>query len=433
MAVRASFQVSFASLPAAAQPGGVAPVDAFRLLGLWQGPSISSAASAALFATPEYMAEDALESLVDAHLLESAESGRYKFHDLLRVYASERAVADLSGPDREAAVGRLLGWYLGTADAAAAAVSPANRYTMPLEVPDRDVQPLTFPAAEEALAWYDSERLNVLSATRQAAESGWHDIAWRLPAPLFLVFNSRGNWVDCIATHRIALDSARRAGNRQGEAWILNNLGHALGETRDPEGIGYLESSITIRREIGDWRGEAQAANNLADAYQLLGQAAEALELYRRALSLNRDVGNRYGEGVGLGNVGWTLLDLGRAEEAVSYLLQARDTFDEINYPDGAGYALHTLGRCYLALKRDAEALDCLEQALNSHRATGNRRRQAATLQSLGAAQSRTGQRAQARESWAQAVAIFEELGDSAEAAEVRAEQEASGISGDSG
>jgi tetratricopeptide (TPR) repeat protein len=93
------------------------------------------------------------------------------------------------------------------------------------------------------------------------------------------------------------------------------------------------------------------------------------------------------------------------------------------------GYALHILGRCYLSLGRDAEALDCLQQALASHQATGNRRMQAATLRSIGTAQSRAGLTAEARVSWTQAAAIFEKLGDSAEAAEVRAEQTESGIS----
>src|SRR6516164_7983368 len=99
LAVRASFQVSFASLPASAQPDGIAPADAFRMLGLWHGPSISSAAAAALFGTTEDLAGDALETLVDARLLESRSPDRYKFHDLLRVYSSERAVADLSAQD----------------------------------------------------------------------------------------------------------------------------------------------------------------------------------------------------------------------------------------------------------------------------------------------------------------------------------------------
>src|SRR5215470_3687248 len=71
LAVRASFEVSFASLSASAQPSGVAKADAFRMLGLWHGPSISSAAAAALFGTTEDLAGDALEALVDARLLES--------------------------------------------------------------------------------------------------------------------------------------------------------------------------------------------------------------------------------------------------------------------------------------------------------------------------------------------------------------------------
>jgi DNA-binding SARP family transcriptional activator len=430
LAVRASFQVSFASLPASTDKQGIDPARAFCLLGLWHGPSISAAAAAALFGIPEYSAEDVLEILVDTHLLESTAPDRYRFHDLLRVYASERAAADLWADVRAAAVSRLLGWYMRTADAAAAAAAPPDRYYVPLDAAGaEDVPPLGFATAEAALAWYDSERANLVAATRQAAAAGLHELAWRLPAPLFLIFNSLGNWADCIATHRVALDSARQAGHRQGEAWVLNNLGNALAETRHPEGIGHMERSLAIRREIGDRKGEGQAANNLADAYQMLGRSTEALDLYRRGLELNREVGNRYGQGVSLVNVGWTLLDLDRAGEAVDYLLQARRTFAEIDYLDGAGYALHILGRCYLSLHQDADALDCLRQALASHQATGNRRRQAATLRSLGTAQSRAGLTAEAGGSRARAAAIFTELGDRAEAAEVLAEQEASGIS----
>jgi DNA-binding SARP family transcriptional activator len=428
LAVRASFQVSFASLPTSAQPDGIALADAFRMLGLWHGPSISSAAAAALFGTAEDLAGDALEALVDACLLESRSPDRYKFHDLLRVYSSERAVADLSEQDRDAAIGRLLRWYVRTADAAATAQVP-HRYNIPPDPADGDPPPLSFTSAEEALAWYDGESANLVAATRQAAESGLNDISWRLPAPLYLVFNSRGNWADCIATSRIALDSARRAGSRQGEAWILNNLGDALGNIGDPEGIGHIERSLAIRREIGDRVGEAQSANSLADVYLMLGRTAEALDLYRHSLEVNREVGHRYGEGVALGNLGWALLDADRAEEAIDYLLQARRIFAEIGYVDGEGYALWLLGRGYLSLGRDTEALDSLRQALTRHQTSGNRRRQAATLRYVGTAQCRIGMTAQARQSWAQAAAIFEELGDSAEAAEVRAEQESSGLS----
>jgi DNA-binding SARP family transcriptional activator len=427
LAVRASFQVSFASLPARTDARGIDPARAFCLLGLWHGSSVSSAAAAALFGVPEDAAADALEVLVDAHLLESVALDRYRFHDLLRVYAAERAADDLPAAERDAAVSRLLTWYMRTADAAATAVAPL-RYNMPLEAAGDDVPPVRFAAAEDALAWYDSERANIVAATRQASACGLDEIAWRLPAPLFLIFNSRGNWADCILTSRIALESARRAGNRQGEAWVLNTLGMALGVTRKRESIGYLEQSLDIRREIGDRMGETQAANNLADAYEALGRREEAVDLLRRALDLNREVGNRYGEAVALGNLGAALLHLGHPDEAIGFLEQSRDTFAEIGYLDGAGYALHNLGRCLLSLGRDADSVDCLQQALSRHQAAGNRNRQAVTLRSLAQAQARCGQAAQARESRARSAAIFDELGDRIQAAEVRAEQDASGV-----
>ena len=294
LAVRASFQVSFTSLPASTDKQGIDPARAFCLLGLWQGPSISSAAAAALFGVPEYSAEDALEVLVDTHLLESVAHGPVPVPRpaprLRRRTGRGRPARGRAGRRghppahlvhahrRRRRHGR------GTAAVQRTAGRRGRR---------DDVPPLSFATSEEALAWYDDERANLVAATRQAAGSGLHEIAWRLPAPLFQMFSSRGNWADCIATSRIALESARQVGNRQGEAWILNNLGDALGFTRHSEGIDCLERSLAIRREIGDRMGEAQAANNLADAYHWLGRTDEALELYRRALELNRAVGYR--------------------------------------------------------------------------------------------------------------------------------------------
>jgi DNA-binding SARP family transcriptional activator/Tfp pilus assembly protein PilF len=419
MAVRASFEVSFAALPTAKR--GVNPADAFRLLGLWHGPTISCAAAAALFGATEDQAVDALELLVDANLLECVATDRYKFHDLLRVYASERAVADLSEDGRMSAITRLLRWYMRTADAAAQAVTP-HRYNIPLQAAPDDPPLPSFSGADNALDWYDGERVNIVVATRQASANGLHDIAWRLPVPLLTLFDSRGNWVDCIATHRIALESARKAGNRQGEAWVLSNLGEALGMTHNNEGIGCLEQSLAIRREIGDRRGEAQAANNIAEVYTQLGRMEEALDLLRRGLELNRQMGHRYGEGIALVNLGDALLSLERVEEAIDCLHQARDTCAEIQDVDGVGYAMHGLGLCYLSQARDSDALDSFQQALASHQAGGNRFRQAITLRFLGRVQARTGKVAAARESWSQSADIYEELGDNTEAAAVRAE-----------
>ena len=78
----------------------------FRLLGLWQGAWIGQAAAAALVGAPEDDIADALETLVDANLLESPAPDWYRFHDLLRVYATERAQAEESEAGRAEAVGQ---------------------------------------------------------------------------------------------------------------------------------------------------------------------------------------------------------------------------------------------------------------------------------------------------------------------------------------
>ena len=66
------------------------------------------------------------------------------------------------------------------------------------------------------------------------------------------------------------------SGNRQAEAWVLNNLGDALGVTGDPGGIGCLgDRWRSGARSVTGW-ARCTAASNLADAYQRLGRADEA-------------------------------------------------------------------------------------------------------------------------------------------------------------
>src|SRR5215469_1336389 len=171
LAVRSSFQVSYDSLHAGRH--GINPARVFRLLGLWHGASISLPAAAALFGESEDDVADALETLVDANLLESPAADWYQFHDLLRVYATERAQDEESETDRAEAVGRLLQWYLETGEAAANAVSP-RRYQVPREPAAAGYPPLGFGSVEEALDWYGDERANVVTATLQAAAAGLH-------------------------------------------------------------------------------------------------------------------------------------------------------------------------------------------------------------------------------------------------------------------
>ena len=58
--------------------------------------------------------------------------GRYALHDLLRLYAAERAAADDSAADRALALDRLYGYYLGRVDTAAHLLYP-EKLRLPIE------------------------------------------------------------------------------------------------------------------------------------------------------------------------------------------------------------------------------------------------------------------------------------------------------------
>jgi tetratricopeptide (TPR) repeat protein len=426
LAVRASFEVSFASLPAAIPPGHLAPAHALRMLGLWQGATISLAAAAALLGEAETEVEDTLEFLVDAHLLESPGPDCYGFHDLVRVYAAERALAEEPGPARREAVYRLVAWYLHTASAADAIVTP-QRDRVAIDMVPSPVDPQAFGDIGHALRWAERERANLVAATQQAAEYGFHDAAWRVPVAVLGCFDALGCRTEWVSSHLVALDSTRQAGDRRGEAWVLNNLGLVHDQMQLDDAIGFYEEALTIRRDIGDRRGEAQTANNLANAHLTLGRSADALDPANRALELQREVGHRYGEGVALNNLGEAYLALEQWDEAIGWLQQARKLFAELNTPHGEGYALHNLGQAYLGLDRLDEALRHFQDGLAIRQATGERQIQAVTLLFLGRTQARLGRLVDAGRSWTQALVIFDELDDATLAAETQAELAAIG------
>lgn len=418
LAVRACFEVSFTSLPGRAEADGVDPAHAFRLAGLWPGSSVSLPAAAALLGEPEESVADALEVLVDAQLLQEPAADRYRFHDLLKAYAAERAVAEESPGMRDAAVRRVLSWYLHTAVAMARVLSPHREPITPVDLEPGSV-PLPFSTVEAALDWGEQERTNLVAATRLAATSGLHEVAWQLPVAAFSFFYRRTYWEEWLVSHDIALDSARQVGDRRGEAWVLNNIGMAYARRRMEEGVSYFQQALDIRREIGDRRGEAQAANNAAYANLLLGRFGEALDQLQHALSVQREVGHRYGEGVALNNLGEACIELGRPAEAVDWLGQALAVHRELGARPVEADTLSNLGIANANLGRLDEALGYLRQAEETHHEVGDRYGEAVDLKQLGEVHRRVGSARDAEQAWARALAIFDSLGNDEQVREV--------------
>ena len=417
MAVRNVFSWSYRDLSGEA-------ARMFRHLGLHRGPDISGQAAAALAGVSPAQARRLLDRLASVHLLEGIAGDRYQIHDLLRVYAAERAAAEESEADRAIAVRRVLDWYLHTAYAANHILAP-QRHDPVLTPSEFSLPPPTMTTYDEALTWCEVEMPNLVVATRTAVDVGEFTTAWQIPVGCWNYLYLRKHWSPWVNAHEIGLIGARKIGDRFGEAWTLTNLAHAYRELhRFGEARACLEQALVIRHDIGDLVGEAWT---LAGLGYLDGDAQnhdEAAERFQQALAIRTEIAerhgddkaiaiaNRHGEGIILANLGDTYRQLRRFADALVCLNQALDISREIDDRHGEGYALVRLGDTYRELRRVDDALDAYHQALTTRREIGDRWGEAETLHNRGGVLFDSGRVDEAMESWRQALAVFEDFGD---------------------
>ncbi|MGH8896825.1 MAG: tetratricopeptide repeat protein, partial [Egibacteraceae bacterium] len=413
--IRASFALSYQSLE-------LPTAQMFRHLGLIAGPDFTAGVVAALVDTNPKDAEALLETLVDVHLLEATPaSGRYRFHDLLRLYARERLQAEERDQDRAAAMRRMLNWYLDAADAADRVLTPA-RCRLQRDSPSNSGR-ARVPTQGQArvLAWFEAERASLVAATRQAADCGLHKTVWQLADALWSFFYLRKHWADWHDTHHVGLVAAQAARDRQAEAWMLTSLGAAHEELRRfEEAVDCYERSLAICRKVGARRGEGRTLNKLGIVYRRLRRFEEAIDCYQRSLAIRREIGDRYGEGGTLNNLGDVYRDLQGVAKAIECYQRALMIHREVEDRRGEGVALANLGETYRCLGRFDEAIDHCHQALMIHREVGARHGEARTLDYLGLAVQHTEGIEAARACWRESLMIFDELG-APEADEVRA------------
>src|SRR5919197_153649 len=101
-------------------------------------------------------------------LLESAAPGRYRFHDLVRLYARSCAERDEQPPaERDAALSRLLDFYLATAAHRYTLERPGDRLVDQMETPH--YPGLVFADRSEALSWLFNESRCLIACAWQTS------------------------------------------------------------------------------------------------------------------------------------------------------------------------------------------------------------------------------------------------------------------------
>ncbi|MFC5747689.1 AfsR/SARP family transcriptional regulator [Actinomadura rugatobispora] len=293
--VRAGFEMSYRTLPTGARR-------AFRLAGLLDAPDFACWAVAALLDVPVRQAEREIEILVDAHLVNlvgTDETGalRYRLHDLVRLYARERAVREDPGPEREAAIRRALGAWLALAEVAAEHVpgpcyaimhGPAPRWRLPAEVAG--------PLLADPMAWFGAERAALVAGVAQACEGRLTELAWDLAGSTEKYLNVRGSYDGWQRMHERTLALCRETGDRRGTAVLLRGLLEVTTWTA-PAGPGpamtrmqaAASELLDLFVQLDDPVGVADATVDLAWGMTADGNGAQALALAERALRIAVD------------------------------------------------------------------------------------------------------------------------------------------------
>ena len=405
VSVAAAFDLSYQDLTAGQQR-------LFRRLGLHPGADIDAYAAAALDSAGLRATRRRLGELYDQNLIGEHTRGRYRLHDLLREHARALAATD-DAADQQAAVGRLLDYYLHTAVAASQHTAWRPSVTGP---------PLSGPAPawapdlrteEEAIAWLGTERGNLHACVGYAAARARVVHAVRIPAAVSDFLLTEGHWTEAVALGQVALAAARTAGDLQGEAWTLNQLGTVQELTGEyPAAAASQAQALQLFRDLSDRRGQACALNQLSTVQRLTGDYAAATASLTQGLRLFRDLGDRRGQAWALTQLGMVQRRTGDYPAATASLTQGLRLFRDLGDRHGQAWALNQLGVVQQLTGDYPAATASLTQALPLFRDLGDRQGQAWALNHLGVVQQLTGDYPAATASLTQALQLFRDLGD---------------------
>ncbi|WP_063734693.1 AfsR/SARP family transcriptional regulator [Streptomyces sp. RTd22] len=363
LAVRTSFEVSYDAFRLGGRSDDADAVRAFRLLSTVPGQDVSLPVAAALLDHPADRTENALERLVDAQLLESPGSDRYHMHDLLRLFASERAEQEEPEAAPEAALERAMSAYVATTQRAVTLLDPQRPW------PRHPVEGAEAPLRDraEAEAWLKAEAGNLLAAVAHAVtqSDALARLGIRLAQALQWFLYPRAHAQDLQTVNELAIGAARRLGDLESQAWALDHLAgahwlqHSYEEMR-----ATLESALEIWRAIGHQRGEQRSLCNLADALSELGLFEEAIGVQRRQLALARDTGDLAAEVIGLGNLGRAHRGLGRSEDALTCFKESLEHARRTGDVHHQGFAMYEIGITYMEQGKFPEGRAHMDEAL---------------------------------------------------------------------
>lgn len=379
--VRAGFLLSYAGLDDTGQR-------AFRLLALLPGTSFPSWVAAASLGQDLRSTERVLDRLVEANLLECGLGGtgrvRYHFHDLLRLFAGEKAAQDSSAPERETARRRVLDAYLHVARQADMRLEFGGLHRFDAPALDLGAPALVDDLLTDPASWLDEEYRCLLDAVEQACQDGDDELICKLVASMGAYLELRAQWDDMVGVLELGLAAARRLGSAYWTAYALFASGIAAREKREFALCDKLfRECLELVPSAGDARLEVVTLLSVGVGSRLRGDLPAAQACFTECLSRLALLDEPRWLAYTVRELGILHRYQGRWAEAERCFRQATDVFDRLGDQRWWAASLRELGVVRRECGDPAAALEMLTASRDAFQVLGDRRREASALRSL--------------------------------------------------
>ncbi|PSL56127.1 putative ATPase [Saccharothrix carnea] len=382
LAVRAAFDLSYALLD---------PDQArlLRLTALDPGPDVALDTITAITDTNRETTRRLIRQLRAAHLLQPGRSpDRWRMHDLMRLYAADKADAD---PERDQAIERMLDHYLAEVHACS----------------DRHGLVLTGAVVQAV----DADRANLISAIDLAHRTGHLHHVVQLANGLAAYLDRRKLLHEWISIDQTALTAARRIDDPAGEAELLVGLGFALSQLgRTATAMKCLREALPLFRELGDRVGFGVALNRLGAVYRQTDRPRWAVRCHLWARDLFVEAGVTKSHVSALHNLAVVHRQQGEFDRAVVLHQEVVALCREADMPLLLGRSFDNIGVTYREMGRFDDAIECHNHNLRIAEEQADTHGYARTLVNLAVTYRAAGRADDAAACQRQAERIFEAL-----------------------
>jgi tetratricopeptide (TPR) repeat protein len=363
-----------------------------RRLGSLNVSEISVWLSAPLLDNSLDNAEECLEELLDAQLIESARPdfggrSRYRFHDLIRLFACERAVDEEVPAAAEAAAARAVGACLFLAEAAYKAVNGGDYLTIHGTSPRWPVDGSTVAAVSaDPLRWFEVERPTVVAMIRFSGADGSSEACWDLASTTSAMFPLCGHHDEWQQMLGFALGVAQEAGDTLGTGAMLYRMGILRSDRQElDQAEEHFYKAAEVFNSINEFHGVAVVTAYLSMVDRFRGRSEASLRRYGIALaglSASNDLG---GEAFCLRGMAQSHMDLGDYSTAEYYLSRSLTVYHKMSgSPAGRAQALFWRGMLRLKEGQAEQARILFLEVLEMTRLSSDAYGQAQALRGIG-------------------------------------------------